>query len=56
MVSASNDTAIHAGDLIAEAAKIVKGGGGADPDIAIAGGKDPSRLDEALEARRAAGV
>ncbi len=37
-----------ASDLIAEAARIVGGGGGKNPDVAMAGGRDPSRLDEAL--------
>ena len=38
----------HAGELISETAKIVGGGGGGRPDLAQAGGKDPSRLQEAL--------
>jgi alanyl-tRNA synthetase len=37
-----------ASDLIAEAAKVVGGGGGKSPEVAMAGGRDPSRLDEAL--------
>ena len=33
------------------------GGGGKKSDIAVAGGRDPSKLDEALDqARRAAGL
>ena len=32
------------------------GGGGKRPELAVAGGRDPSKLDEALErARQAAG-
>jgi alanyl-tRNA synthetase len=43
--------------LIADAARAVGGGGGKDPVVATAGGRDPSRLDEALDlARGAAGV
>ena len=38
----------NAGELIAEAAKLVKGGGGKGADLAVAGGKDPSGLDAAL--------
>jgi len=38
-----------ASDLIAEAARLVGGGGGKNPEVAMAGGRDPSRLDEALE-------
>ena len=35
------------------AAKLVKGGGGGRPDMAQAGGKDPSKIAEALEKARA---
>ena len=46
-----------AGELIADGAKAIKGGGGKGPDLAMAGGKDPTGLDEALNlARQAAGV
>ena len=45
---------IGAGDLVKELAKIIGGGGGGRSDLAEAGGKDPSRLDEALQAGRAA--
>ena len=45
---------VAAPDLVAPAAKIVGGGGGGkNPEQAMAGGRDPSRLDEALEAIRA---
>ena len=40
---------VNAGSLIKEIAPMVGGGGGGRPDFAQAGGKDPSRLDEALE-------
>lgn len=40
----------HAGNIIREAAKICGGGGGGKPDNAQAGGKDPSKIDEALKA------
>jgi len=40
---------VHAGNLLKEIAKIVGGGGGGRPDMAQAGGKDPSKLSEALE-------
>jgi alanyl-tRNA synthetase len=39
-----------AGRLVQEVAKIVGGGGGGRPDLAQAGGKDASKLDEALGA------
>ncbi len=39
----------HAGNIIKQIAPIVGGGGGGRPDFAQAGGKDPARLDEALQ-------
>jgi alanyl-tRNA synthetase len=39
-----------AGRLVQEIAKMVGGGGGGRPDLAQAGGKDASKLDEALGA------
>jgi alanyl-tRNA synthetase len=51
------DSGLVAGELIKDAAKAVKGGGGGKGDVATAGGKDPAGLDEALRmARAAAGV
>jgi alanyl-tRNA synthetase len=51
------DSGLHAGELIADAAKSVGGGGGKAPDLAVAGGRDPARIEEALDhARRAAGL
>ncbi|MCX7951657.1 MAG: alanine--tRNA ligase [Clostridiales bacterium] len=38
----------HAGNVIREVAKIAGGGGGGRPDIAQAGGKDASKIEEAL--------
>jgi alanyl-tRNA synthetase len=38
-----------AGDLIRDVAKVVGGGGGGRPDFAQAGGKDASKIGEALE-------
>ncbi|MTI80083.1 MAG: alanine--tRNA ligase [Firmicutes bacterium] len=40
---------VHAGNTIKEIAKIVGGGGGGRPDMAQAGGKDPSKLQEAID-------
>ena len=39
---------VQAADLLRDAAKAVKGGGGGKGDVAVAGGKDPSGVDEAL--------
>ncbi|MDH7578028.1 MAG: alanine--tRNA ligase [Bacillota bacterium] len=39
---------LHAGDIIREVARIVDGGGGGKPEMAQAGGKNLTRLDEAL--------
>ncbi|CDF58257.1 alanine--tRNA ligase [Thermobrachium celere] len=38
----------HAGNIIKEVAKVAGGGGGGRPDIAQAGGRDASKIDEAL--------
>ena len=40
----------HAGNILKQIAKIAGGGGGGRPDSATAGGKDVSKLEEALEA------
>jgi alanyl-tRNA synthetase len=39
----------QAGKLVQEAARAVGGGGGGRPDLAQAGGKEPAKLDAALE-------
>jgi alanyl-tRNA synthetase len=43
---------LDAGAVIKQIAPIVGGGGGGRPSMARAGGKDASRLEEALEAAR----
>ena len=48
-VAKSNNGA-HCGNLVKEAAVICGGNGGGRPDLAQAGGKDVSKLDEAIEA------
>jgi len=48
------ESGLHASELIAEGAKAVKGGTGKNAELAVAGGKDPSALDEALALARAA--
>jgi alanyl-tRNA synthetase len=49
MVTSDLTDKINAHDLIGKIASLVDGGGGGKPDMAEAGGKDPSRLNEALE-------
>ena len=39
---------LHAGHLARDLAKLTGGGGGGRPDVAEAGGKDPSRIPDAL--------
>jgi alanyl-tRNA synthetase len=45
---------LSAADVIREAAQIIGGGGGGRDNVAQAGGRDPSKLDEALAAARQA--
>ena len=40
---------LHAGNIVREAAKLIKGGGGGAPHFATAGGKDLSGLDAAVD-------
>ena len=44
------DQGLHAGALVKEVARIAGGGGGGRPDMAQAGGKDASKVDDALAA------
>ena len=43
------DRKLNAGQLVREAAKLIKGGGGGAPHFATAGGKDASGLEEAVQ-------
>jgi len=54
MVTKDLTAKYHAGNLIKEMAAILGGTGGGKPDLAQAGGKDPSKLDAALQALYAA--
>ncbi len=47
------EAGLIASDLIREAAKMVGGGGGPSDDLAVAGGRHPEKLIEALEVVRA---
>jgi alanyl-tRNA synthetase len=59
-VAAASDDVIarglKAGDWVREAAKTAGGGGGGRPQLAQAGGKDPSKLEEALAVGKAFAV
>ena len=46
------DRGVSAGDWVKHTAPIVGGGGGGRPDMAQAGGKDPSKLPDAIEAAK----
>jgi len=48
MVTGDLTKRVKAGDLIKQVAAVAGGGGGGRPDMAQAGGKDASKLDEAL--------
>ena len=54
LISMATDSAMkkgaHAGNLIKAVAKVVGGGGGGRPNMAQAGGKDPSKVEEAIAA------
>ncbi len=53
LIAVSKDIAgsrVHAGDMIRQLAPIIGGGGGGRPDHAQAGGKDPSKIPELLDA------
>ena len=49
VVSPTGLSGLHAGKIIKEVAKITGGSGGGRPDMAQAGGKDPSKLGEAID-------
>ncbi len=54
VAAALKDGSFHAGNLIGDASKLIKGGGGKGQDLAVAGGKDADGLDAALETAREA--
>lgn len=43
---------LNAGELISDAIRVVGGGGGKGADLAAAGGRDPEKIDEALDVVR----
>ena len=54
MTPALVERGVRAGDVVKVAAQVVGGGGGGKPTMAQAGGKDPSKVDEALATARGA--
>ena len=55
LVSLTDDlvgNGLHAGNMIKEIAKACGGGGGGKADMAQAGGKDPSKVDDAFNVAR----
>jgi hypothetical protein len=54
VAAARKDSGLDAGALAGGAFGLIQGGGRRDAQFTFAGGKDPSRLDEALSVARAA--
>ena len=50
VTDAAQKAGAHAGNIVKAAAAIVGGGGGGRPNMAQAGGKNPEKVDEAIEA------
>ena len=48
------ESGLHASELLEEAKRLIKGGGGKDAQLAVAGGKDAGGLDAALDTVRSA--
>ena len=49
LIVKTNRKEVHAGNLVREMATVVGGKGGGRPDMAMAGGKNASKIEEALE-------
>jgi alanyl-tRNA synthetase len=48
------ESGLNAGELIAEGARLIKGGGGKGAELAVAGGKEVAGIDGALDSVRGA--
>ena len=49
VAAVSPDSGLDAGELIKDAAKTIGGGGGKGAELAVAGGREPDRIGEALD-------
>ena len=54
VAAVAKDSGLDASALLAAAARMVGGGGGRGSDVAVAGGRDAAKLDDALELARQA--
>jgi alanyl-tRNA synthetase len=54
VAATTEESGLHAGELLAEPKKLIRGGGSNDPRLVVAGGKDADGLDPALDLVRAA--
>jgi alanyl-tRNA synthetase len=52
VAAVDKESGLEAGRLVGDAGRIVGGGGGGKGDVAVAGGKDVSKIDEAVAAVR----
>lgn len=48
VAAVTKDSGLHASELISEPARLVEGGTGKNAELAMAGGRNPNRLDDAL--------
>ena len=48
VIAVTKDSGLHAGELLGLATKAIQGGGGKDPLLAVAGGKNAAGVDDAL--------
>jgi alanyl-tRNA synthetase len=54
VIATTEDSGLHAGELLADVKKLIQGGGSNDPRLVVAGGKNADGVEPALEAVRTA--